>query len=59
MAYLGLDPGPVVGEIMGVLLEKRIDDGPYSPHDGYVAAREWALDRGMADPGPPPVSEEE
>ena len=59
MTYLGLDPGPAVGEVMGLLLEKRIDDGPYSRAEAYELAREWALDRDMPDPGPSPAGEEE
>lgn len=57
MAYLGLDPGPMVGEIMDLLLEKRIEDGPYSEREGYGLAREWAVGRGMPDPGEPPPDE--
>lgn len=59
MEYLGLEPGPLVGEIMQRLLDRRIDDGPYSSSDAYREVREWALGRGMDDPGPPPESEEE
>ncbi len=59
MAYLGLDPGPRVGEVMRILLEKRIDDGPYPVSEAYGVARDWALAEGLADPGPPPVAEEE
>lgn len=59
MAYLGLEPGPKVGEIMSVLLEKRIEDGPYSEREAYEVARAWAKDQGMADPGDPPGIEEE
>lgn len=59
MAYLGMDPGPQVGEIMGILLEKRIDDGPYTATEGFEVAREWAMERGMPDPGPAPVVDEE
>lgn len=54
MAYLGIEPGPKVGEIMDVLMEKRIDDGPYSALEGFAVAREWAIGEGMADPGQPP-----
>ena len=54
MSYLGLEPGPRVGTIMNLLLEKRIDDGPYEPTEAYAAAREWALGEGMDDPGSPP-----
>lgn len=58
MAYLGMDPGPAVGEIMDLLLEKRIDDGPYSRSAAYELARSWATERGMDDPGPPPDEDE-
>lgn len=56
MAYLRLEPGPLVGEIMDLLLEKRIDDGPYSVEEAYLTARQWALDKGLADPGSGPPS---
>ena len=59
MSYLGLDPGPQVGEVMDILLEKRIDDGPYSPIEAFSVVREWALSKGRDDPGPSPLSEEE
>ena len=58
MSYLGMSPGPAVGEIMDVLLEKRIEDGPYPPSSGYEIARQWALEKGLPDPGPPPDQEE-
>lgn len=54
MGYLGLDPGPRVGEVLGMLLERRIDDGPYSVAEAYAMTREWAIERGLDDPGPPP-----
>lgn len=59
MSYVGVEPGPAVGEIMDILLEKRIEDGPYPESEAYRIAREWAIERGMLDPGPAPVSEEE
>ena len=59
MSYLGMDPGPKVGEIMGILLEKRIDDGPYSKLEAYEVARGWATEQGLADPGEPPSAQEE
>ncbi|MGF1617107.1 MAG: CCA tRNA nucleotidyltransferase [Acidimicrobiia bacterium] len=45
MELLGIGPGPRVGEIMGILLEKRINDGPYSKEDAYDIASEWARER--------------
>ena len=59
MAYLEMEPGPAVGEIMTILLDKRIDDGPYPPGEAYEIARTWAIRRGMPDPGPAPGNEEE
>jgi poly(A) polymerase len=58
MGYLGIGPGPRVGEIMDLMLEKRIDDGPYSTADAYTMVREWALSQGLPDPGAPPDEEE-
>ena len=57
MSYLGMDPGPKVGEIMDLLLDKRIEDGPYSEAEAYAIAREWALSQGLDDPGPAPLPE--
>ena len=59
MSYLGIEPGPKVGEIMDLLLEKRIEDGPYPVAEAYVAVRDWALSQGLPDPGDPPSDEEE
>jgi poly(A) polymerase len=58
MGFLGMSPGPAVGEVMTILLEKRIEDGPYSKIEGYEIARAWAMEKGMPDPGEPPVEEE-
>lgn len=52
MEYLGVEPGPLVGEIMDMLLERRIEEGEYSPEEAYAAVRRFALERGMPDPGP-------
>jgi poly(A) polymerase len=59
MGYLGIPPGPMVGDIMEILLERRIEDGPYSQAEAYRLVREWAQDKGISEPGPPPVSEED
>ncbi len=53
MHYLGLEPGPKVGEIMDLLLEKRIDDGPFTEREAFEIVRGWALGEGMSDPGEP------
>jgi len=59
MAYLGIGPGPRVGEVMAMLLEKRIEDGPYTTAEAYSLVRVWALGAAMADPGEAPPAEEE
>lgn len=59
MAYLGIEPGPRVGEIMGILLERRIEEGPYLAAEAYEVARTWAVEQGLADPGPYEGVEEE
>lgn len=47
MGFLGIEPGPMVGEIMSMLLEVRIEEGPYSEEDAYRIVREWADDKGI------------
>jgi len=42
MDHLGLPPGRTVGEIMKMLTERRIDDGPYSEEEAYEMLDEWA-----------------
>ena len=51
MAYLGISPGPQVGEIMDLLTEDRIEQGPYEPEVAYRLVRQWALEQGIDDPG--------
>lgn len=58
MGYLGIDSGPGVGEVLDLLLERRIEGGPYPAKEAYEMARQWAVERGLADPGPPPAEEE-
>jgi poly(A) polymerase len=58
MAYLGIGPGPMIGDIMGLMLERRIDEGPYTATEAYRMTREWAVGQGLPDPGPPPDEEE-
>lgn len=57
MAYLGMPPGPRVGEIMELLLERRIDEGPYGSAEAFDFIRWWALEQGLPDPGPPPIED--
>ena len=55
--YLGIKPGPMVGEIMDLLLERRIEDGEYSREAAFAMTRQWAIERGLDDPGPPDAEE--
>ncbi|MCL1599025.1 MAG: HD domain-containing protein, partial [Actinomycetia bacterium] len=41
MEYLGLSPSREVGTIVKMLLEKRIEDGPYSKEEAYALLDEW------------------
>ena len=43
---------------MGLMLERRIDEGPYSVGEAYAMVRDWAIAQGIPDPGPPPDEEE-
>ena len=55
MTYLGIPPGPMIGRAMHLLLERRIDEGPFSPAEAYGMVRVWAIGEGLDDPGPAPV----
>ena len=48
MAHLGLAPGPEIGEIMRMLLERRIEDGPYSEEEAFTMLDEWRASRDEA-----------
>jgi poly(A) polymerase len=53
MTYLGLPPGPLVGEALAHLLELRLDEGPIPEDEAYKRLSEWARDRGVEPGGPP------
>ena len=55
MEYLGIQPSPLVGEIMDMLLERRIDEGAFSPEEAFEMVRSFALERGLEDPERPPA----
>jgi poly(A) polymerase len=44
MEYLGIAPGPKVGEAMNLLLEYRIDEGPYSREEAFELLDRWIAD---------------
>ncbi|MBT8216372.1 MAG: CCA tRNA nucleotidyltransferase, partial [Acidimicrobiia bacterium] len=41
MAHLDFPPGPRVGAAMKLLLEHRIDEGPYSPDEAFELLDQW------------------
>jgi poly(A) polymerase len=41
MEHLGLEPGRQVGEIMRMLYERRVEDGPYSEARAYEMIDQW------------------
>ena len=46
MAHLGIAPGRVVGEAMEMLLEHRLDEGPYTEDEAYALLDAWWGSRG-------------
>jgi len=51
MAFLGIPPGPLVGEALDFLLEARLDEGPIDEADAYARLQAWAAERGIDTPG--------
>ncbi|MEA2460512.1 MAG: poly(A) polymerase [Actinomycetota bacterium] len=47
MDFLGLQPGPQVGEALGFLLELRLDEGPLGKEEAYRRLKGWAEERGL------------
>jgi poly(A) polymerase len=50
MAFLGVGPGPLVGEALDFLLDVRLDEGPIEEEQAYERLRAWAAARGIAVP---------
>jgi poly(A) polymerase len=53
MAFLGVGPGPVVGEARRHLLEVRLDEGLIGKPEAYKRLEEWARERGLEPRDPP------
>lgn len=51
MRYLGVEPGPVVGEALGFLLDARLDEGPIDEVEAYERLDRWARARGLEPVG--------
>ena len=47
MEFLGVAPGPIVGEALAFLLEVRLDEGPITEEEAYRRLRKWADERGI------------
>jgi poly(A) polymerase len=47
MKFLGVAPGPIVGEALSFLLELRLDEGPMSEDAAYRRLGTWARERGL------------
>jgi len=43
MVYLAVKPGPIVGQALDMLLEHRLDHGPYSEEEAYRLLDEWRV----------------
>lgn len=48
MEFLGVPPGPAVGDALDMLLEHRLDHGPYDEAEAYRLLEEWAKKRGLS-----------
>jgi poly(A) polymerase len=53
MEELGIKPGPVVGEIMDLLYERRIEEGPFSEEEALEMVRAWYSARSSSHSPPP------
>ena len=51
MAYLGVGPGPLIGEARAFLLELRLDEGPLGEEEAYRRLDAWARARGIEPRG--------
>jgi poly(A) polymerase len=47
MEFLGVPPGPVIGDALDFLLEARLDEGPIDEADAFARLATWARARGI------------
>ncbi|HJR45215.1 MAG TPA: CCA tRNA nucleotidyltransferase [Actinomycetota bacterium] len=50
-AFLGVEPGRVIGEARAFLLDARIEDGPLGEDEAYRRLAEWARERDIEPAG--------
>jgi poly(A) polymerase len=43
--HLGVEPGPIIGRAMRMLLDHRIEHGPYDPDEAFRLLDEWMESR--------------
>ena len=41
MQFLNVPPGPLIGQVMEMLYERRIEDGPFSEEEAFELVKEW------------------
>ena len=46
MEFLNVPPGPLIGEVMEMLYERRIEEGPYTEEEAYELVKRWWDARG-------------
>jgi poly(A) polymerase len=51
MAFLGIPPGPLVGEARDFLMDLRLEEGEVGEAEAYRRLDEWARARGISPPG--------
>jgi poly(A) polymerase len=51
MAYLGLEPGPLVGDAHRFMLDLRLDEGQLDDDEAYRRLDEWARAKGIEPAG--------
>lgn len=45
MEYLGMAPGPQIGKVMSMLMEHRIDHGPYTQAEAFALIDTWMAEQ--------------
>ncbi|MFN2526319.1 MAG: CCA tRNA nucleotidyltransferase [Actinomycetota bacterium] len=53
MNFLGIGPGPLVGEALADLLEIRLDEGEIGKEAAFERLADWARNKGLEPPSPP------
>jgi len=51
MRFLGIPPGPIVGDARSYLLDLRLDEGPMTEEEAYARLAAWARERGITPSG--------